>query len=142
MKGKIFNISYEHFLASAVIAFVFSIFYRGQSTDLHLSDTYFVISTVYFIWGLAFILILYWLLYKATNKFLWNKYLTKIHIFTTLLTILIFISAGFWQKLFSPSVKQEITNWQVFQISQTRESLFFSVFIIIFIIGQIAYLIN
>ena len=142
MKKINFRTSYDWFLIFAVISFCYSFFYWGRSLDIHISDTYFIISETFFIWLIAFISLLYWGSYKLTNKLLASDFLTFIHTLITILFLLIITLAGQWYgKLFSPPENSSF-SFDSFRERQRLHSLMALITILIFAAGQILYGVN
>ena len=142
VKMKFLNPPYNLFLLTALILFIISFFMWGQSLDLHLHDTYFVISTIYFIWAFALIFLVVWTIYKLTNKILLTKYLTWLHVVTTLIVLILLMTAGLWFDKLLPPIKREVVSYQTFLDDQQRELKVILPIAIIFIVGQVSWGIN
>ena len=74
---------YHLLLITAILLFILSFWHRKDSIDIHLYDTYFVFSGVYYM--MSFFFLLCWGIYRLTEKFLLTKYLTWFHVIITIL---------------------------------------------------------
>ena len=128
-KSVFTNRPYNLFLLAAVLLVVSSFLMLEQTLDIHLHNTYYVFPTAYLIWAIALILLLAWTIYKLINQFLLTKYLTWFHVVATLIVLLVLLFSNLW---YSPPVP---TN-------STQPLYFTEVLKILFIAGQIGFLIN
>ena len=72
---------YNLLLLLAILILVTSFFISTEGAiDLHLHDTYFIISKVYLFWLVSGVLIVFWVLNSITKRFLFSKILTSIHL--------------------------------------------------------------
>ena len=79
---------YHLFSFTAVLLILLSMFVPEKSMlDLHLRDSYVVISGILILRALALFLILMWLLYHFTKNVLFSGILARLHIIATQLTI-------------------------------------------------------
>lgn len=78
-----------HLLLLAALALVLTSFFHngGRTVDIHVHDTYFVLTYGSVFMVLAFGVWILWFLYQLTHKALYSKGLTRIHVVTTLLTV-------------------------------------------------------
>ena len=90
LKRRIINQPYFLFLLTGIILIITTFFTFGQSVDLYLGDTYFLVAINYFIWALAGLFLIAWTVYKLTNKSLWTKKLTWTHVLTTIFVLIFF----------------------------------------------------
>jgi hypothetical protein len=132
---------YDLFLLTTLLLFICSFFMGGQSEDINLHDTYIVVSQIYIFWGLSFIFLLGWTLYRITGRFLLTNTLTWFHVLTTMIVVVVFITSGLWHDKVFPPIKRVIFTFQTTQ-ELPRESKIYLPLIIIFIVGQISYFIN
>ncbi len=78
---------YNILFVTAILLILLSLFIAETNTlDLHLTDTYLVLSGVLILRALALFLILLWLLYRFTQNILFSRILTGLHIVVTLVT--------------------------------------------------------
>lgn len=75
--------TYYLLLLTALLLLVMGIF-NNQTADMHVKDTYIVYPARYAIWAIALFFMLLWLLYLATDKLLFSKILSRIHILLTI----------------------------------------------------------
>ena len=113
----------------------------GQTLDVHLHDTYYVFPAIYLFWTTALAFLLAWTVYKLTNRFLLTKFLTWFHVATTLIFLIILISANLWRDNPIPANGEPLAFVKAFE-SQKRTNTIVATISIIFLAGQIGYLIN
>lgn len=75
-------------LLTAILSFLAGLSQINVLIDIHLHDTFFVLPLAYFIWSFSLILIILWLLYRATEKMLFSKKLSFVHIISTIVCCL------------------------------------------------------
>lgn len=71
---------YNLLLLTALIILIVTFFSSGQTMDIHLHDTMFVIAIEHFFKALIILLLLFWTLHFATSRFLFSKALIWIHV--------------------------------------------------------------
>ena len=97
----------HNFLLLTVILFLIaSLFVSNQALDIHLHDTYFVLSLSHIVWPIISWLLTFWTLYLLTKHILFSKVLTWLHI------ILIVLASLFLLAILSFSNDQRITGTQ------------------------------
>jgi hypothetical protein len=141
MKDVILRRPYNLFLLTAALLLVVSFFFRNQSLDFHLHDTYYVVSTNYFVWALMAVLLFGWILYEVTNKLLLTRYLTWVHVLATIALVVICMTAGLWYPTLIPPVKGDYT-WQTFEEEQQRQFKSVTPWFILLVVGQVAFIVN
>lgn len=82
-------------LLTAILIYVAGLFSRSITLDLHLHDTYFVIALKSLTSFLAISLLVGWLIYVLTIKYLYSKKLGWLHILLTILAVLFFFALPF-----------------------------------------------
>jgi cytochrome c oxidase subunit I len=83
--------SYQFFLITAVLIFLSSFFVSNQALDIHMHDTYLIISWSHIYWGLVLMLLFLWILYVCMNQWMYSKRLSLIHIILTITTIVLIV---------------------------------------------------
>ena len=142
MRQKLLIKPYDLFLVTALGLFVSSFFSFSQTLDIHLHDTYYVISANYFFWTFALIFFVGWAIYKLTNRFLLTKYLTWVHIILTLIVLAILMTITLWHDLIIPPIKNEAVSFATLTKESRLQTIIALSITTIFIAGQIAYIIN
>ncbi|MBX3242801.1 MAG: hypothetical protein KIT80_03235 [Chitinophagaceae bacterium] len=142
LKAKLTNQPYFLFLITGVALIITTAFTFGQTVDFHLHDTYFVVSVNYFIWVLSALLIIAWILYKLTDRFLWTKTLTWTHVLATIFLLLSLSTIEFWYDKMLPPVKREVISFQDIMDDQKRTGIIAYPIVVIFVLGQAAYIVN
>jgi hypothetical protein len=136
------NQPYFLFLLTGVILIITTAFTFKQTLDFHLDDTLFVVSANYFIWALVIASFIAWAIYKLTYKFLWTQKLTWTHVLSTIFVLMLLATIGFWHDIRLPTIKRSTISFQNIVDDQKRESVIVFVIVAIFLLGQIAYLVN
>ena len=142
LKSKILNPPFNLLLLTAILLFVFSFVTWGQMTDIHLHDTKFVISTILLIWALGIIVLLVWAIYKLTSKILWKRFLTWVHVLVTLFILLVLLTANFWHDKLIPPIKRDFISLDTFQEDNQRDARIVLPLVILFLAGQLAFVLN
>lgn len=115
----------------------------GQSLDLHIHDTYFIIPTNYFIWTIALIFFLAWGFYKFIDKILWTKKLIWLHVLTTIFVVIYFATIEPWHDKIMPTIKTtDVVSLQKVFEDQKGEHIIALTISIIFIVGQLSFFVN
>ncbi|RYE15457.1 MAG: hypothetical protein EOP45_18475 [Sphingobacteriaceae bacterium] len=140
-KISILRQPYNLFLLAALLLFLFSFFTLGRTLDFMLHDTYFVVSTIAFIWFLTFINLFLWTIYSLIHKILWTKFLTWFHVITSLIVLLVLVTLAY---RVNPTVelRREYVAIQALKTEQQMRTLIIVVMTMIFIGGQLAFAIN
>ena len=133
---------YSLFFLTGIVLFILSFFMWGQSLDLHIHDTYFVIAANYFIWTIALIFFLAWGLYKLTDRILWTKKLIWLHVLTTLFVFIILATFDVWHDEILPPIRGEAVSVANIFEDQKKEKLIALIIAIMFIVGQLSYIVN
>ena len=137
---------YHLLLMMGVILIITSWFIDQNLTlDVHVHDTYYVIGITQIFWLFALIVWVLWFLNLITQKLLYSKSYTWLHVIITLIAIVILIFLlCFGNGNFYPIPRRFISfssmnKFDVFSSLNVRLIIFC---IIIFFLGQITYLIN
>jgi heme/copper-type cytochrome/quinol oxidase subunit 1 len=83
------------FLLTAILIYIAGLFSGSITLDLHLHDTYLVITLKSLTSFLAISLLVGWLIYVFTIKHLYSKKLSWLHILLTILAVLFFFALPF-----------------------------------------------
>ncbi|MBB1285272.1 hypothetical protein HRH25_12890 [Flavisolibacter sp. BT320] len=117
---------------------------RDRTIDIHLHDTFFVISEGYIYYLLAFFVWILWCLYLVTSRVLYSKHLTWMHVLITLLTILILlILLNFRGSSFSASSNRylDLSYWHA--INEYSQGMRWMVYnLIVLLMGQLLLFVN
>jgi heme/copper-type cytochrome/quinol oxidase subunit 1 len=112
--------------------------------DIHLHDTYFVIAHTHIFWLVAIVVLFIWVLYLLLNKTLYSKKLTWIHLGITILSILGFGFTFYFSNSIlnqKPLKYYDFSNFESMELYDSSIKLL-SLFMGIFLIGQIVFLLN
>ncbi|MBX3241915.1 MAG: hypothetical protein KIT80_13080 [Chitinophagaceae bacterium] len=129
---------YQLLFITAVLLILLSLFITEDGLNLRLNDTLYVINGVLVLRVIALILLLLWLLYRFTDKFLFSSILSGLHIVLTLavaatITVFLFYYTGRQSPLPYPNLPAETV---------IRLQLVFPLFIIFTFLFQVVYIIN
>jgi hypothetical protein len=126
---------YNLLLLSAIILLIISFIVKRNTLDIHLHDTYFVITVTYIIRFLATVSAIFWGIYMFTFKLLFSNRLTWTHIIITILTIAgLGITSLMGDKLATLALKS---------FGQYSQYTRISVFVLgLLLLGQLTYLLN
>lgn len=137
---KSFFIKQPHnlFMLTAGLLFVVAFIFWGQSTDLHLGNTYLVFPAMYFVWGVAILFLAVWSIYSLTVNVLLNNTLIWLHFVATIIALAACIIAALWME------KTTSLYFDSKEYGQRRKlvSTILSPFALLFLFGQMAYPVN
>ena len=143
LKTRLTNEPYSLFLLTAILLFMLSFLMWGQSLDLHIHDTYIIITTNYFVWTISLIFFLVWGLYKLTDKILWTKKLIWLHVLTTIFVLIFSATIEAWHDKIMPTIKTtDVVSLQKVFEDQKRKQIITLTISIIFIVGQLSFFVN
>lgn len=125
---------YHLLFITAVLLILLSLFIAETNTlDLHLADTYLVLSGVLILRTLALFLLLLWLLYRFTQNFLFSHILSGLHIVVTLAAA---VCVTFFLFYYAAYARKDIVT------RGTSLRLILPLFIISTLLSQLLYIIN
>lgn len=127
---------YDLFIVVAVLYLILSFFDSGQSLDMTLHDSYYLIASQIVTIGVAGIFFLGWVLYRFFGRYLLSKRLIDIHVILTLLLLFAFESSRLWSSWFLP--RRTYYSFSTFN----SEPSFFIVYGLLLIISVIILMIN
>jgi len=136
--------SYDLLFVTALILFLASFLLPEAPMDIHLHDTYYVITIQFIFWILSLISLLVWVIYKLTARFLFSNFLTWLHILVTLLSVIVFIALLFTaSNLYSPTPRKyyDYSNWDSMNDLNTY-SRNLTILLFILVAAQVLYVIN
>ena len=137
----LFHLPYNLLLLTSFLLAVTPLFYEGQSDVFLIFNFPFFITSEAMTWLFAFILLVWWIIYWRTDKFLLKHSLTWIHILATLLIAAFWITARKWGFKY-PSDKPEVVIYTNV-LRNTPRGLQISLFWkSVFIAGQLVYVFN
>lgn len=134
---------YKLLLPFVVLLILISFFVQNNSMDIHLHDTYLIVSLAHIVWAIAVVLLFIWLLYKLTSKFLFSNWLSWVHVIATILSVfflvaLLFSNGNFLKPI--PRLYVDIGNVSV--RAGLKNYGFLSKMMVISVLGQAAFLVN
>jgi hypothetical protein len=130
------------FLLTALTVLIVSFLFWGESLSIDLVALTVFIDGITAMYLLASTLVIYWVLYILSTRFLLSKYLTWLHITITVGIVVILLGSGKWfLKSDAANDLQGIIIRQL-MINEERSIRITSTFGLLFIFGQLIYLIN
>jgi cytochrome c oxidase subunit I len=128
-----------HLLVVAGVLFLPALVFTGNRTmDIHLHDTYYIISPLFLFLSAAVILLLLWGVYRLLDRFLLSKFLTWLHTIITVFAAVLLLVNVFQIYSFSNS---GFSSWTSFnQIQNTNQLLVFA--LLVSGIAQLLFVIN
>jgi heme/copper-type cytochrome/quinol oxidase subunit 1 len=117
---------------------------QNRTIDIHVHDTYYVITQGHFFIFLAIIVWVLWILYMVTNKVLYSKSLTWVHVIITLVTLLFllfFLNNG--GDIFNPKPRRylDYSNFTTFNRYE-RDTRWITYITIALLFGQVTFFVN
>jgi hypothetical protein len=91
-----------------------------------------IINNVFFVW----------IIYKLIHRILLTRKLIWVHILSTLLVLILLSAIGFWHNKISPPIKGDMISYQNLIDHQKRERIIALPIAIIFILGQLSFIVN
>lgn len=138
--STLFKPAYNYLLFTAIVLVVASFFTHGMN-DFHWHDTYIVISDQIYFLLIAIIFIFIWGIYYLLRNVLLAKWLTWLHVLSTVGLIIALSTASFW---YNSEVlpKRRVRYYNDFEEDNKRLAIVFIPLIIVFFAGQLAFFIN
>lgn len=131
---------YHLFLITAIIIFIVSLFALDYTLDIHLKDTYYVVSAAQCLWILASFLSLFWLLYRFTFRFMAFRFLTWLSILLTVVSVILLVII-IHSTTFNGSMPRRYQSWEGFELfSILNKTMFQSLALLT--TGCLAYIVN
>jgi len=133
---------HNFFLLAAIILPVIPLFFWGQGLIIGIDKIQLFITSGYFIYALSILFLLWWLIYRFTNKRLLADYLSWVHVGISIAIVFWFLITGFWfLKMLEPDRIQSRIVRQL-MINKERRINLISWPAILFLLGQLMYIIN
>lgn len=134
---------YNLLIIAAIILLVASFFTLNETLDIHLYDTYYIIPTAYASWAIVLFLLMLWVVYLFTNRWLFSKTLVWLHVVLTVVTSLfMFIYVFNFRELGGmagmPRRYMDYSDWDIFW--QYQRSIIVSVILLAF--GLVLHILN
>ena len=129
---------YGLLLWTGLLFLLFSVFASGNTIDIHLHDTVYIISYKHIFWVTAILLGLFWTIYRLINKLLRWRLLTTIHIIITIGTLVVlFLFSYIFEVFHEAGISGALTG-------EGRKIINFVLILVSFllIISQVVFLIN
>ncbi|MEI6950004.1 hypothetical protein V9K67_22655 [Paraflavisolibacter sp. H34] len=88
---KLFSKSYTWLFISGLVLILFSFFDAQRPVDIRLQDSLVVMDAFLAFGSAGTALLLFWLLYRLTRKYLYARVLSWVHVVLTIVTVLYFL---------------------------------------------------
>jgi heme/copper-type cytochrome/quinol oxidase subunit 1 len=137
LKGR----PYHLLFIAAILVLIASFFTMNETMDIHLHDTYYVISAAWTYWAIVVLLLVLWLIYVFTNRFLLSKPLTWIHVVLTIVLALLLTVFVFNPDRGSAGMARDYTDWSAFDEFE-RYNRMITYALLLLPLGLLLYIIN
>jgi heme/copper-type cytochrome/quinol oxidase subunit 1 len=87
---------YNLIIFTAFVVLAASFFAFNQTVDIHLHDTYFVITLTHLLWAISTLLLILWTLYILLHRLLFSRFLMWINIVLTIMGVLFLVLIFFY----------------------------------------------
>jgi cytochrome c oxidase subunit I len=129
-------------LTLAALLVILVSFSLNGSIDIHLHDTYFVITQVHLFWAVALLLLLLAFFYRALEQILFSRWLTWLHIVPTLTGLALLVFPFRYQGFTDmPRRYYEYSAWEAHQSFQGQNQIL-SLIIISWFLAQFLFLLH
>lgn len=136
---------YHLLLLTAILLLIASFFVHNQTLDMHLHDTYFIISMSHLFWLIIILLLIFWILYLLTKHLLFSKVLIWVHVLLLILSSISLVVILFYSNYqgVAGSLRQyyDFSNWEAMVQFDGLARGIMVIFLAIFL-GVIIYVIN
>lgn len=127
---------YSLLLVAGCALMVASVFFISRTVDIHIHDTKYVLPATVYFFGVAFIVLLFWGLYKLVSKYLLTPIISWIHVLITLVCASTLFSIVTFNK--APAKYLDLSPWYNFyRYEEIQTDLLIYLFL-----GQSLFLIN
>jgi heme/copper-type cytochrome/quinol oxidase subunit 1 len=123
-----------------VLVLLISFFVSSENSalDLHIHDTYFVVTNAHVLWVVAIVLLLLWYIYFVLRKILFSKILTWLHIVSTLIGVVVLVILPFLtENVFLPKQRNyyDFNSWE-------EIGIIYDILALVIFFGQIILIIH
>ena len=129
------------------VILITSFFASGEVIDFHFHDTYFILPSAYLFLATTGWLLLFWILYMLTHRFLFSKVLTWAHVIMTALPLVLLIGIWFYSNNYyeglagMPRRYYDYNNWEGIVLNNNLTKLVLITFVLT-ALGFFTFLIN
>lgn len=132
---------YNYFLLFAILS-LFMSFLVNDSIDIHLHDTYFVISTRVILWTITAILFFVWGIYTLLKYILLFKWLSWLHILASVIAVGVIFFIASQPYNYTPKSRVYYNGVNTLTTEERKMLVPFAVAVILFFFGQLAFVVN
>lgn len=140
--GKKTQQPYHFLLLFALIIAILPFFFWTQSIGLKVFDVSVILTDKIYLWTLSIALVTLWIIYFFSNRFLFNRYVTWIHIIITLTCIAFIIATGKWLLEPDRSNNPQYTIMRILMNGEIREISLINWKAIVFLAAQLLFIVN
>lgn len=130
---------YSLFLVSSLIVVAITFIFWGESVVINIIDFTVFIDAKSILYILAILMILYWIVYRFSMRYLFSKSLAWIHIIITIGIIAYFLCTGTWYLKAKASSDSEAFILEQLMINKERLINLTSMTGLLFILGQLTF---
>lgn len=138
---------YNLILLTAIVILITSFFASDEVIDFHFHDTYFILPSAYLFLATTGWLLLFWILYMLTHRFLFSKVLTWAHVIMTALPLVLLIGIWFYSNNYyeglagMPRRYYDYNNWEGIVLNNNLTKVVLITFVLT-ALGFFTFLIN
>jgi hypothetical protein len=133
---------HNYFLFAAGIVGAIPFFLWGQSVVIDFVWLTVFIDGISVIYLQSLALVMGWIIYKISNRFLFARYLTWVHVVVTIAAVCLFLVSGKWYQKSNATSDVQAHILKQLMINSERNISLTSKIGVVFILGQLIYLLN
>jgi positive regulator of sigma E activity len=128
-------------VAAIAIILIPTIFW-GESVVIDFVGLKLSIDSISIIYILGILMIVWWIIYRISDRYLFSDSLTLIHIIITIGVFAYFLLTGFWYLKSNADSDSQTYLFRQLMINRERQIRIVSVAGMIFVVGQLAFVAN
>ncbi len=138
---KLSSRPYNLLVIAAIALSIISFFISEDIIDVHLHDTYYVIPLKFIFWTIAAILLMSWIIYRLTDRILFSKLLSWMHVIFTIVS-LTFIVFPWWNRSPAPRRLYDFNSIEAPLHAVDKTNAIITLCAAILLFAQVIFIIN